>query len=251
MNRIIKKIISTKSACYFISPHFDDAILSCGSLMHELSGKVPLTVINVFTAAHKGPYTISAKQFLKLSGFRNQGLELFATRAEEDRKALYWVHARIINLGLTADQFRLKPTPHFLGKIFPELNHIYPTYRWHVLGRISKSDNAEKILTTKLRNFQNPRAVFFIPMGIGGHVDHRIVRQVAQKLFSHLVLYSDFPYNVRCHNYGCEELPWRRVELDFSSMNKKLIGMYKTQIKGLFPQGKIPDHKEVYFHKDI
>ena len=81
-----------------------------------------------------------------------------------------------------------------------EKGRFFYTSRDDIFGRV---DPAENFLITRLalrfsqvRQF-NPGAVFYAPLGVGGHVDHKIVRAGAVALAglgSTVLFYEDFPY---------------------------------------------------------
>src|SRR5258708_6346967 len=134
----IAKIIEDKNfKCIFLSPHLDDAVLSCGTLLEQLAGKVDITVVNIFTNAHAKPYTLSAKRFLQLSDSYTDANDLYKERAKEDALLLNNLNIKSVNIGLEDAIFRRKSHKSFLGKFIPEFDHSYPTYRWHVLKGIS------------------------------------------------------------------------------------------------------------------
>ncbi len=242
------KIKNKKITCVFISPHFDDAILSCGGLLSELSGKTDITIINVFTKAHKKPYTLSARKFLKNSGNQSDAILLYDTRCTEDKNALSQLRVKIINLGLEDALFRRKKQSSLLGKLIPEVIHIYPTYRWHILKAISSTDYAPKILKKILKKYSKKDVLFFAPSGIGNHADHQIIRRVSEELFDDLILYSDFPYNIREKVSSQKTKENQQIYTLMPNLFKKsrLIKLYKTQFAGLFPNGRIPKHNEIY-----
>lgn len=243
---LITKIKNKKLPVIIISPHPDDAVLSCGELLQQLSGKVNCTVITVFTKAHGGPYTLSAKQFLKASGMRD-GVALYKERRNEDARAQKFLGTKMINLGLEDALFRRKKEQTFFGKFIPEFGHVYPTYRWHMLKGISPQDTAIEELKKELKPFVDKKAVIFAPCGIGGHVDHVLVSKVCKELFDNVIFYSDFPYNIRLHTYGKQYgMQVYKVQPDMKKKTQ-LIKSYKTQFKGLFPDDIVPEHTEVYF----
>jgi len=249
-NQLITELLAKKLKCVFISPHFDDAVLSCGGLMLELTRKTELTVINVFTSAHIGPYTLSARKFLQASGNYSNADELYKSRIAEDQQALLELGVNVTNLGLEDALFRTKPKKTLFGKILPEFNHVYPTYKWHITKSVNQDDPALTDLSKHLEELNLKEAVIFAPYGIGNHVDHQLVNTVSKNLFKKLVLYSDFPYNVGLDDYGDEIEEYRKIELTPKLKEKtKLIKFYQTQFAGLFPDGEVPGHKEVYFVK--
>ncbi|HWY79085.1 MAG TPA: PIG-L family deacetylase [Candidatus Sulfotelmatobacter sp.] len=244
---LVKIIKENNYNCIFISPHSDDAILSCGGLIENLIGKTSITIINVFTSAHKGPYTLSAKVFMKSSHGSNDARAFYQERVAEDRKVWSQLSLTPQNLGLEDALFRKKQKTSFLGKLLPEIDHIYPTYRWHILKSISSSDPAIILLKKKLSPYRRQKNLIFAPYGIGNHADHRLVRKICEELFDNLILYSDFPYNIRLNTYG-EPLRKGDIFRIKPSIDKKikLIAGYKTQFQALFG-GTVPDHEEVFF----
>lgn len=244
---LVKEIINKKTTCVFVSPHQDDAILSCGELISQFSGKTTIIVVNVFTKAHKKPYTFSAKQFLKNS-FAIDANKLYAEREREDKNVLSAFSVKIVNLGFQDALFRKKKNSSLLGKYMPEFDHIYPTYRWHIIKGISGNDYAIKELQEKLNLFKKKNILVFAPYGIGNHADHLVTRKACEEMFDNLLFYSDFPYNVRLQNFG---KPFKNGNIYKIAPNmakkSKLIKGYKTQFEGLFPDGTIPKHNEIYF----
>jgi len=248
-NQLIKEIITKKLKCVFISPHFDDAILSCGGLMLELAGKTEMTVVNVFSKANAGPHTLSARRFLKFSGNHSSAQELYSARELEDKSTLQKLGVKVINLGLEDALFRKKNSKRIFSKVLPELNHVYPTYPLHIIRGVNPNDPAFKQVKNELKMiYEENNTIYFAPYGIGNHADHQVVSSVSRDLFKKLVLYSDFPYNIRLNDYGSDIEGFRKIKLTPNQQEKnELIKMYKTQFTGLFPNGLVPAHNEIYF----
>ena len=53
----IRKAMSAGDPILFVSPHLDDAVLSCGALLEAAAGHCPVTVATVFTTADVPPHT--------------------------------------------------------------------------------------------------------------------------------------------------------------------------------------------------
>ena len=51
-----------------LSPHLDDAVLSCGALLIHAARRIPVTVATLFTEAGPPPYTLSARRYLRQVG---------------------------------------------------------------------------------------------------------------------------------------------------------------------------------------
>lgn len=254
MDTFLKKIINNNQTCVFISPHLDDAMLSAGGLINNLSKKTKVIVINVFTESSDKRQTLSAWKFVKDMGYEKPSI-LFAERRKEDKEAFSLMGIEPINLGFPDALWRRKNGmfSSLLGRLLPEFAHVYPTYRWHMTkGIIANSDRktlsavADKIKEV-LKNEKNP--IIFAPLGIGKHVDHSLVREVCKAMFDHnLVYWSDFPYNARENNEGTPPEGYKKAYYEVNRKTKEeLIKAYRTQVSGLFQGGIIPSHKEIFF----
>jgi LmbE family N-acetylglucosaminyl deacetylase len=230
-----------------LSPHLDDAILSMGMLSYLLKQYENISVINVFTKAHAGSYTFSGKQYLQSLGYTNAE-QLYRQRIIEDKKALSSINAKQINFQFSDALFRRKKQISFIGKYIAEFNHIYPTYRWHVIKRFNPNDFAIAELQKKLMKTVPKDAIVFSPLGIGNHVDHVITHNVCRKIFQNVIYYADFPYNIRLDDFGKLPNDYQKFDLPINYTTKsKLTHCYESQIYGLFPGGILPQHKERFF----
>ena len=143
-----------------------------------------------------------------------------------------------------------------LGHILPEFAYVYPIYRYMIpSGHVSKKDEEIKLaLQKQLEKIvgDDTNYYVFIPFGIGGHVDHILVRQVCEKVFKKRVVYwSDFPYNIRKGNFGNAPSGYHQAVLSVDAQKKNaLIKNYTSQVAGLFSGAVIPKHTEVYFIKN-
>lgn len=288
MEDLIKKIALQKIPIFFVSPHLDDAALSCGELIRKLSTKTQVTVINVFTRANNGKQTLSAKKTVRVSNFPTP-LDLYNERVSEDKKALESINAKIINLGFVDALWRKIKYPSFLRKklstILPELIHVYPTFRLHISkGKLAREDNDLIIeINESLKKIIPENSIIFCPFGVGNHVDHLVTKKAVEKTFTP-IYWMDQPYFERekspkyfCHSERSEsgveeshttkllnwhEIPPRAISglvgmthiWQFKANNQaksQLLAHYNTQINLMFPNGKIPDLKEIFITKQI
>ncbi len=238
--RIVQSIINQRKVCYFISPHFDDAILSAGALLTYLSKYTKIVVINVFTKAGEKPYTFSAKTYLKQCGYTD-AKKLYTDRESEDAIVFKKIVNKIFNLGFTDALWRRKYMQGFLSKMFgnlPEFQVIYPTYRFHVIRGIIADQDFKTLENIKIRLqkiIDTENGVIFCPFGIGNHIDHILARRACDELFNSNIYWSDFPYNTvsselihNLHSFSFEE---NREE------KKKMIAGYVTQYAAMFKDG--------------
>jgi LmbE family N-acetylglucosaminyl deacetylase len=255
MNAIVSEIRKTKKPCYFISPHLDDAALSCGELMRELAKFTKVTVITVFTGVTNGSPTLSAKQAVLSSGYPTQKT-LYAERASEDKKALASIKVSVVHLSEIEALWRKKSNNSgiiaVLSRFIPEFKHIYPTYRWHIAkGKISRHDT-ETInrVARVLKKTIKHDAVVFAPLGIGDHVDHIVTKKAAEKFF-HPYYWVDQPYYTRSKaKISFTERALIRIQVDMGRKSK-LLSSYRTQIPLLFSTKRIPVLKEYIATRDI
>ena len=197
--------------------------------------------------------TFSARRFLSQTGARCPQT-LFQQRRLEDRAALEAVDVKCIHLGLTDALFRRKPyrETSLWTTLIPELGHIYPVYKKHVVsGRIADDDcDTLREAAGFLQQLIDPRpGILLAPLGIGGHVDHVLVRTIAEQCGKQIVYYSDFPYNQRAASSGFVR-DKGLVEMRWAEQNDakiELISAYETQVDALFRGGSIPLAPESYF----
>lgn len=248
MNTTLQDIIKQKKPCYFISPHLDDAALSCGGLLAELSTKTDVTVITVFTTARPSHYTLSAKKALKDSSYATAS-KLYKARREEDIKAFEDLPITLTHLNEEESLYRLKAHPSdlesLIGQFIPEFVHVYPTYALHIAkGKISSDDQPliERI-SDKLKTLIPEGSVVFAPEGIGNHIDHLVVKNSVKNVFEP-VLWLDQPYLIR---EKLLHIPEHFTEFPVNQMEKhKILKAYTSQMPLLFSGQEIPDLREYY-----
>ena len=256
----LRGVLAEGAPVVFLSPHLDDAVLSCGALMQVVSERCPLTVATVFTEATCGPHTRAARSFLAQCS-ASSARSLFAERRTEDREVLDRLGAVHRHLGFADALFRRRvsraglPT-RVIGSVLPEVLHRYPTYRFDIaLGRLARGDRelaAEMQVRVAQLLIDTSAAILFCPIGVGRHVDHLLVRALGTRFASSVIYYADFPYSLRAvpdpSFVKAQELsPWTWD----SGIREKgdLIRGYRTQVDALFPAGRIPMASELYFSK--
>lgn len=251
LTQLVRKLQAAGSAVMFVSPHLDDAVLSCGALITHLSPTCPVTVLTVFTSADSSPrWGLAARKHLRDLGVTDAA-PLFQERRSEDIAVLKEAGASWIHLGFTDALFRrvgeTGPGPKATGR------SAYPSYRFHVIrGRIGPT---ESMLASNIARMIQEAAVtgravaVFGPLGVGSHVDHLITRNAVAASGTNAAYYSDFPYSETdlpdVKFIGSESLQsysWASGRAE----NVSLIAGYRTQFAGLFPHG-VPISPETYW----
>lgn len=253
-NDLVQKIISERIPCFFISPHLDDAILSAGDLISYLAGKTTVHVVTIFTEVSPKPYTLSAKSFVRQSGYGDPE-NFFSDRRREDMEILNAVGAKAVHLGFVDGTWRkfnnASLVRRYLGRFIPEFIHLYPVHQLHIVSGVVHPEDESmcKKIAGEIQKLtkEAPSPYIFCPAGFGSHVDHVITRTVCEKTYPKAFLWSDFPYNLNkrktfpVNGYGT--FYWENN----LENKKKLIQGYKTQVNTMFRDGNIPSISETYY----
>lgn len=171
----------------YLSPHFDDAILSCGGRVSQLC-RQKVSVLIVTLAAGAPPDRLST--LAKTLHHDWDKTASLSDRRQEDITACQQLGADWLHVPVPDALYRLNPQTQ--QPLYTSLEELFLTP--------SSVDDVAKRWTEVLRSLPAADAIFS-PLGIGNHVDHRLVRQAAMSTFDHQVLYyyEDFPY---CHRFG-------------------------------------------------
>lgn len=252
MNTVINEIKKKKGICIFVSPHLDDAIFSCGALLHALKKEnIKTSVVTVFTKAYK-KNSFSAKAYLKMCNSKD-GVSLYKKRKKEDIKALENL-SKPVHLGMTEALWRRKSSENVFSQLIPELSLIYPTYRWHVAkGNVVLADEKTMAqLKKKLEHIINGKrnVWIFCPLGVGNHVDHILVRDVCKNLHLPVIYWADYPYSKKVkpdldylkHN-NLHTFTFTRYKKE----KEERMHRYKTQIHAFQPIINKTELEEFYF----
>lgn len=240
----------------FLSPHLDDAVLSCGQKIHSLvRARQEVIVITIFTQFSGFPVSLQTyRKYVIASGFFR--INVFnRSRLIEDKRALSVLKAKWMHLGFLDGGFRKKPFPNILEKTLLPLGighgYIYP---WHnqkdfYSGLPSKFDQPliSQILYLLTKHLQ-PSDCLYAPIGIGDHVDHIITNQIAQKIHASYY-WLDQPYAHKATiNHLTEKLKKYRLSTKLKShkIKKNAISQYLSQVPFLYPNG-IVLHEEKYY----
>jgi LmbE family N-acetylglucosaminyl deacetylase len=173
-----------------LSPHFDDAVLSCWSV---LAGGRDVEVVNVFTG---GPDAGLSEAEL-LTGADDPPARA-RQRAGEDREALAVAGARSRNLDLLDHlhwSATLPPPPSRPRRVLRRLTRRF----------LETTDADEDRMRDVVEATSAPvdrQAHLYAPAGLGGHPDHALLRELGCRLLregARVSFYADQPY---CYVYG-------------------------------------------------
>jgi LmbE family N-acetylglucosaminyl deacetylase len=246
------------SAVLVMSPHLDDAVWSCGALLAHLAPRHRITVVTAFTAASPPPWSLPARRHLGAIGVTDAEA-LFARRRAEDMQVLAGLGVEMVHLGFRDALFRRADDapggPAGLGRRARRRGWpAYPTFRFDAArGRIASCDaRLPAEVSARVGEIAQASAarLVFAPLGVGRPVDHVITRRAARHLGLRTVYYSDFPYSETAvpdagfvRREGLIPHPW----LCGRAENADRIAGYRTQFRGLFPDGTVPIGPETYW----
>jgi LmbE family N-acetylglucosaminyl deacetylase len=212
-----------------LSPHLDDAALSCGGAIHRWAAAgEPVLVVTVMTAdpppAAPSPY----------ADYQHARWDLppqaaYAARRAEDRAALERLGARLAHLAFVDCIYRRGPGGTYynsdqdlFGPVHPEDARLV-----HDLGQqFATLTPARGDLTV------------YAPLGLGDHVDHQLVRRAAEAWRGdQLYYYEDYPYAEQADPAADPaHLVPQLVPLDEADLSARIeaVACYHSQMAVLF-----------------
>ncbi len=175
---------SAISRLIFLSPHPDDAVLSCGGWIYQLAqnGERPL-VITIFGGDR--PTHVPLSDFARGLHERWQlGDDAPARRRDEDRAACDRLGCYLIHLPFADAVYRIDeqgwPLYDSEEAIFGEIRDR------PIIDRVAQA------VQSRVQQVSNARLV--VPLTAGHHVDHQITRLAAERLNVESLYYEDYPY---------------------------------------------------------
>ncbi len=212
----------------YLSPHLDDAVFSCGGRMHlEAAEGLSVLVATVATAPEPARLSRYAARFHRRGGL---GDDAMARRREEDREAARRLGAEAAHLGLPDAMYRVDTVG---GRaLYPRVTAL--------LGRPRSGDPMRPLLGRALDELPDSE-LLLLPFAIGGHVDHRLTRGIAETVCAgrEVAYWEDFPYRTRPLLPGPRPGPgWLSevVELSDEAIEARCRAMaaYDSQVKTIF-----------------
>jgi LmbE family N-acetylglucosaminyl deacetylase len=173
----------------YLSPHLDDAILSCGGLIHVQRQAGERVGVLTLCAGSPSPGTLSPLAQQYESDWGEWGDGMAARRAENAailsswgvqswecsvQDAIYRGAKGAPYYETRADLFR-EPHPQDAASLLP---------LWEGRVRQLEGEEAQGIL-------------LYAPLGVGGHVDHELARRLGQRMAEggwRVWFYEDYPY---------------------------------------------------------
>lgn len=168
----------------FLSPHLDDAVYSCGGLIHELVTKgFSVEVWTIFTADPPEGNLSTFAQSLHARWKEKSNPSWI--RREEDKHALDLLGAACRHLSY----------PDCIYRRNAQTNEPIITKDEDLFSKDYVIENNLILNLYKELQLRLPlNADIVCPLSMGGHVDHRVTRMAAEQLKRSLWFYADYPY---------------------------------------------------------
>jgi LmbE family N-acetylglucosaminyl deacetylase len=168
----------------YLSPHFDDAVFSCGGqIAAQTAAGSSVLIVTVMAA----PIAVKRLSDFALALHRTWGLgtEAVAIRRAED-------HASCAILGAEPCHWPVLDCIYREGLV--PRTWLY-TSRAELFGAISPAEEAGAVANVSdlIRGLPLHRHLV-VPLAVGHHVDHQVVRRAAESAGTTLCYYEDLPY---------------------------------------------------------
>jgi LmbE family N-acetylglucosaminyl deacetylase len=167
----------------YISPHLDDAILSCGGLIHEQTRQG--TPVEIWTICAGTPPSGPLSPLAQACHFQwgtQTAEETVVLRKGEDDTAAAVVGAENRHFDIPDCIYRRSPQGDLL-------------YTEDVFGsRHPFETGLDREIAAALNKQLRPDDILVCPLTIGGHLDHVLTRTALEGLERPLSYYADIPY---------------------------------------------------------
>jgi LmbE family N-acetylglucosaminyl deacetylase len=224
----------------YLSPHLDDAVLSCGGALHRhTTAGDSVLVITTFSGDFAGEVLSPFAQ--EQHDYWGNWPQIMTLRRAEDRAALSLLGAEGRYIDRLDAVYRVDPDGDWmyvnLETLFGELHPGDPMVRDSVGWLVDQ-------FTAFFPSEQ--QCVIYAPLGVGHHVDHQIIHAAARQLLKtgyRVAFYEDYPYAEQpgatesaMAVAGSEGWPAEDISLDPTDLSAKVsaLAYYASQMTMLF-----------------
>ena len=176
-----------KKRLFILSPHFDDAAFSCGGIASSCSIYFDeIHIINIFSASPPTDIELPPQAANFHKNFSEYDPVAYRRSLDVNAFELYNVKLSYV------DQLDA------IYRVYPETNEPLYLEPVDIFTQIQSLDyQLISTICSEIISLTCPSLydLFFVPLSIGGHVDHEITRLVGEELAKfQLIYYEDCPY---------------------------------------------------------
>lgn len=173
----------------YISPHFDDVSLSCGGQIfrHTAIGDSVLVVTVTGAEPPVEPLSETARSLHRrwADSLGETPEAIVAQRMAEDWEAFGILRADVLHLSFLDCVYRAGPEG---APLYPGPMDMFGSFNPNDTGVIDA-------LVAALAGLP-PAGNVYLPLGVGGHIDHGLTRQAGERAFDKVSYYEDYPYTM-------------------------------------------------------
>ncbi|MCP4142411.1 MAG: PIG-L family deacetylase [Chloroflexi bacterium] len=213
----------------YLSPHLDDAVLSCGGIIFtQRKAGIPVEIWNWMSGIPADDQPLSDLARSVHAGWEfDTAKEAFTSRLAEDRLAASRVGASARYFDFFDCIYRISDGGEFL---YAEELFVPPPPADDKLV-----DEIAALITENLR----PGDILVSPLTIGNHPDHIIVRRAAEQIGHPLRYYADIPYSIWYPDQFTEMTKGLKAETNLLSKEdlrtwQDAVSAYVSQLGVLF-----------------
>ena len=227
----------------YLSPHLDDAVLSCGGTIHTQAHAGDRILVVTFFAGSPPDDSLTLFALELKQRWQSEG-DPGAARRQEDRQATRTLGADALSLGFLDCVYRQSAQGEVQKQSRPKPEVLYPTEE-SIFGEVHSLESGWdavllEALQQRLGVLDGSR--IYAPLAAGHHVDHLLIRRVGIRLLglgARVWFYEDYPYSDDGTTIRAAKSPWpescwrsRQIALDRPALAAKgdAVACYRSQI---------------------
>lgn len=220
----------------YISPHFDDVALSCGGQVFRYTAVDDTVLVVTVTAADvpDGPLseTVELLHARWAGSLGESPTSMVAQRRAEDWEAFALLRADV----------RFLPLLDCIYRVGPDGAPLYPG-PMDMFGSAHAADESFIDALADALTALPEAGARYLPLGVGGHIDHLMTRRAGERAFAEVAYYEDYPYTEKPGALEAALPPARRGNwmsevtwLTETAMAAKIaaVGQYRSQLSSFF-----------------
>ena len=214
----------------YFSPHLDDAVFSCGGIIaQQVAQGKSVEVWSFFTA---DPPRTDLTPFAKILHKRwGKSGNPYQVRRKEDMDACTLLSVNFRHFRFLDCIYRRYPGSHT-----PVVKKTADLFK----PVCEKETELLTVITHTLRQHLDPDDVIILPLGVGSHIDHLLVKNLAGDLENERLYYPDYPYAAKIKSINDLTLPQDAVKYHYLLTGAELrlwqksAGCYQSQVSSFW-----------------